>query len=44
MTNLDKNIKDIDKWLDIYKKLKNNKNSIKKFDKYSMNYKIKNNL
>ena len=44
MTNLDKNIKDIDKWLDIYEKLKNNKNSIKKFDKYSMNYKIKNNL
>jgi hypothetical protein len=44
MTNLDKNIQDIDKWLDIYKKLKNNKNSIKKFDKYSMNYKIKNNL
>ena len=44
MTNLDKNIQDIDKWLDIYKKLKNNKNSIKNFDKYSMNYKIKNNL
>ena len=44
MTNLDKNIRDIDKWLDIYKKLKNNKISIKKFDKYSMNYKIKNNL
>ena len=44
MTNLDKNIKDIDKWLDIYKKLKNNKNSVKKFDKYSMNYKIKKNL
>lgn len=44
MTNLDKNIQDIDKWLDIYKKLKNKKNSIKKFDKYSMNYKIRNNL
>ena len=44
MTNLDKNIKDIDKWLDIYKKLKNNKNSVKKIDKYSMNYKIKKNL
>ena len=44
MNNLDKNIQDIDKWLDIYKKLKNNKNSIKKFDKYSMNYKIKKNL
>ena len=44
MTNLDKNIRDIDKWLDIYKKLKNNKSSIKKFDKYSMNNNIKNNL